>query len=198
MPDKFVFPGGAVDADDLALDGNLASSPRRRAAAMDTSPELAPERCRSPRCASREETGLVLGRPEPGAETRPVPPSWRGFFAAGHVPHTAALRLFFRAITPPGRPRRFDARFFLAWRPTRSPGAARTSPAPATSSRTCNGSTCPPPAGCRCRSSPRWCCRRSPRSWPSRGRAGPVLPPAGGQHALQSDLTLDRHGAGGR
>jgi 8-oxo-dGTP pyrophosphatase MutT (NUDIX family) len=81
---------------------------------MDTSPELVRA---LPRAAVRElweETGLVLGRPDPEAAASPVPPSWRGFFAAGYVPHTSALRLCFRAITPPGRPRRFDARFFLA------------------------------------------------------------------------------------
>jgi len=60
-----------------------------------------------------EETGLVLGRPDPAAATRAVPPGWRSFFDAGFVPHTAGLRFVFRAITPPGRPRRFDARFFL-------------------------------------------------------------------------------------
>jgi 8-oxo-dGTP pyrophosphatase MutT (NUDIX family) len=115
MPDKFVFPGGAVDADDLALEGEppLELETARRLA-MDTSPELFRA---LPRAAVRElweETGLVLGRPDPSAATSPVPPSWRGFFAAGYVPHTSALRLMFRAITPPGRPRRFDARFFLA------------------------------------------------------------------------------------
>ncbi len=42
------------------------------------------------------------------------PPDWVAFAATGHVPSGAGLRFIFRAITPPGRPRRFDARFFLA------------------------------------------------------------------------------------
>ena len=50
-----------------------------------------------------------------GAGCPPWRPSeWASFFAAGHRPNAEALRFVFRAITPPGRPRRFDARFFVA------------------------------------------------------------------------------------
>jgi 8-oxo-dGTP pyrophosphatase MutT (NUDIX family) len=42
-----------------------------------------------------------------------VPQDWQSYAATGHVPTAAPLQFVFRAITPPGRPRRFDARFFL-------------------------------------------------------------------------------------
>jgi 8-oxo-dGTP pyrophosphatase MutT (NUDIX family) len=115
MASKFVFPGGAVDPDDLALETDVAlGAETARRLAVDTAPEVARA---LPLAAVRElweETGLLLGRPDPGAAARPVPEGWRPFFALGVVPHTAALSLVFRAITPPGRPRRFDARFFVA------------------------------------------------------------------------------------
>jgi len=115
MASKFVFPGGAVDPDDFALDAEVALEPATaRRLAVDTPPDLARA---LPLAAVRElweETGLMLGRPDPEAAGRAVPPSWRGFYAAGLVPKVAGLRLVFRAVTPPGRPRRFDARFFLA------------------------------------------------------------------------------------
>ena len=115
MPDKFVFPGGAVDAADFALAGDVPADAETRARlAVDAPPDLVDA---LPRAAVRElweETGLMLGRPDAGAATREVPAVWRGFFDEGLVPNGAALRLVFRAITPPGRPRRFDARFFIA------------------------------------------------------------------------------------
>lgn len=123
MPEMFVFPGGAVDADDLALDGDAALDAETAARlAVDTPPELVAGLARAAVRELWEETGLVLGRPDPEAATRVVPPGWRGFFAAGRVPDTEPLRLVFRAITPPGRPRRFDARFFLVDAAALAPG----------------------------------------------------------------------------
>ena len=110
MPSKYVFPGGAVDAGDA--DVPLAAALPAACATLlaDTTPSahaLAVAAIRE----LYEETGLTLGRP--GAWPRPAP-GWEGFAARGLVPDASGLRLVFRAITPPGRPRRFDARFFLA------------------------------------------------------------------------------------
>ena len=48
-----------------------------------------------------EETGLLLGDADSAAP-------------GGFRPALEGLDYFFRAITPPGRPRRFDARFLVA------------------------------------------------------------------------------------
>lgn len=95
MPSKFVFPGGAVDPEDLTAHTALAHQPlpladrcqARLASAAPVSPAaLVAAALRE----LAEETGLTLR------------------------PDTPPLRFVFRAITPPGRPRRFDAFFFLA------------------------------------------------------------------------------------
>jgi hypothetical protein len=42
--------------------------------------------------------------------------SWRAFIATGHAPVPASLHPLARAITPPGRVRRYDTWFFTAQR----------------------------------------------------------------------------------
>lgn len=119
MPSKFVFPGGAVDDADRALASGFsvheADGPRllARAAGSEASPSaLALAAVRE----TWEETGLALGAPHPEAAALApeAPEDWRAFFSAGLRPATERLRFIFRAITPPARTRRFDARFFLA------------------------------------------------------------------------------------
>ncbi|MGI9477563.1 MAG: NUDIX hydrolase, partial [Hyphomicrobiaceae bacterium] len=52
--------------------------------------------------------------PPPTATPQATPAGWQPFFAEGFQPALADLSLFARAITPPGRPRRYDTRFFCA------------------------------------------------------------------------------------
>jgi len=113
MPDRFVFPGGAVDAADVALARALPEAGEGLGAlGVGAAPELAPALRLTAIRELWEETGLRLARR--GAALADVGGDWRGFFADGVQPDPEPLRFFFRAITPPGRPRRFDARFFLA------------------------------------------------------------------------------------
>lgn len=110
MPSKYVFPGGAVDADDALVPVGPALHPT--CAARLAAPGAPPAGALAAAAIRElwEETGLALARPGQAA----LPPGWAGFAAQGLVPDASALRFFFRAITPPGRTRRFDARFFLA------------------------------------------------------------------------------------
>ena len=113
MPDQFVFPGGRVDrADHYAmpatpLDGRVRellqrSSTARRAQAL----AMAAIR------ETFEETGLILGRPM--TPPKRASKAWSAFYATGYGPALDALEYVTRAVTPPYRPIRFNARFFLA------------------------------------------------------------------------------------
>lgn len=111
MPNKMVFPGGAVEEGDAGLPGTAtlhATCHARLAEASAVAPDvLAAAAIRE----LWEETGLALGAKGPFPDP---PANWARFAALGLRPDAAALTFVFRAITPPGRPRRFDARFFLA------------------------------------------------------------------------------------
>ena len=63
-----------------------------------------------------EETGLALGVTGLGAPPEPPAGAWTRFAETGVFPTLEGLDFLARAITPPGRTRRFDARF--SW-PTR-------------------------------------------------------------------------------
>lgn len=113
LPSKFVFPGGAVDTVDANIP--LAAPPRAQCAAALTT-DSAQQAEVLIAAATRElweETGLLIGTPDARARSLSAPQGWRGYIGTGHLPDGAGTQFVFRAITPPGRPRRFDARFFL-------------------------------------------------------------------------------------
>jgi len=112
MPNKFVFPGGAVDASDAKVPlATPLSAQTQRQLSDQSDPALAPALAVAAIRELWEETGLVLGHP--GQWSAPPPADWQSFAEQGYLPTAEALQFVFRAITPPGRPRRFDARFFL-------------------------------------------------------------------------------------
>lgn len=120
LPNKFVFPGGRVDADDArapsvdepdAAEAQLLALPRAghepyphdhvRALALAAIREL------------YEETGLVAGVRSTEISDVAVPTGWTAFLRQGVLPRLRGLHYILRAITPTARPRRYDTRFFL-------------------------------------------------------------------------------------
>ena len=115
MPNKFVFPGGAIDQQDqevkLAFEleeklfNNLTASTK----------EIEPKAIISGAIREVwEETGLrILGKTKVSGDANLGLSEWKSFSATGFLPNPTGLEFFFRAITAPGRPRRFDARFLI-------------------------------------------------------------------------------------
>lgn len=122
MASKWVFPGGRIDRSDFTAASAADLSPD---AARRLEGELPARRARALALTAVretfEETGLILGRPAPVAG---VAGPWREYRQAGALPDLSVLTYIARAITPPGRTRRFDARFFMA------PAEALLSPEP--------------------------------------------------------------------
>jgi 8-oxo-dGTP pyrophosphatase MutT (NUDIX family) len=105
MPNAFVFPGGRVSPTDSRV---APASPLRTDVASRLERAATPARARALAVAAIretfEETGLLVANGD-GDGT-----SWHNQIG----PQLGALDYFFRAITPPERVRRFDARFFFA------------------------------------------------------------------------------------
>ncbi len=105
MPDKWVFPGGRIDRSDYVapysgelrpdVAANLAATARLR---RQDGGRLARALARTAIRETFEETGLVIGRVNEGRLTADL----------------SGLDYIARAITPPARHKRFDARFLLA------------------------------------------------------------------------------------
>jgi 8-oxo-dGTP pyrophosphatase MutT (NUDIX family) len=117
MPGKFVFPGGRTDP----ADGRIAVAddlhPQELAKLIIGNSRLTAARARAIALSAiretYEEAGLLLGRKGAFATTKA---DWNGFAEHSVRPSLQNLRFVARAITPPGRVRRFDTRFFAAWR----------------------------------------------------------------------------------
>lgn len=92
MPNRLVFPGGAVDRGDYRA---TFASPLRpdvlTRLAKASTPRLAPALAHAAARELAEETGLSLGTP----------------------PHLSPLDYLCRAVTPPESPIRFNARFLI-------------------------------------------------------------------------------------
>ena len=117
MPGKFVFPGGRLDAADRVAPVAKPLHPaveRKLLAylqppAQDFARALALAAIRE----TFEETGLVIGARRPFAGEVPAG-FWVKFVQTDFYPDPSVLQLIARAITPPGFPYRYDARFFCA------------------------------------------------------------------------------------
>lgn len=117
LPERYVFPGGAVDAGDHA---NAASLVHGSAGVVDAAYVFAAAR------ETFEEAGMLfadrtLGHAALAAARRALLAGERTFSEALHDldarVDAGALRYFSRWITPSTEPRRFDARFFVARAP---------------------------------------------------------------------------------
>ncbi len=123
MPGAWVFPGGRVDAADSRI---RAADDYHPVELVKLMVEM-----KGPKTAARaraiaiaairetyEEAGIFVATSAGGATARPtadieVDPhdAFASFATRGLAPSLGRIRFVARAITPPGRPRRFDTRF---------------------------------------------------------------------------------------
>lgn len=112
MANKYVFPGGRVDPGDMR-----AKSASELPAPVAARTGVKAERARGLALAAIretfEETGILLGE-KFDAVPRSRAPAWAKFYAHKVMPRLDRMEMIARAITPPNRTHRFDARFFMA------------------------------------------------------------------------------------
>ena len=116
MPGKYVFPGGRVDPTDLRVktEETLAATEIQKLL-RDLKGRSSERRVNAFALAAIretfEETGLLLGAKtaNPGTSSTPI---WQKFYDHGVAPRLSSITFLARAITPPGKPRRYDTRFF--------------------------------------------------------------------------------------
>lgn len=115
MPGKFVFPGGRMEPLDRRMGAATPLDPRIEARLMQHTRRPSADKARALALAAIretfEETGLLLGAPQSQPVASPGGP-WDAFAAAQIAPDLGAVHFVARAITPPGRTKRFDTRFF--------------------------------------------------------------------------------------
>ncbi|HEU4428055.1 MAG TPA: NUDIX hydrolase [Myxococcota bacterium] len=114
MPNLYVFPGGRVDPADARAAFATALRPDVLAKlALGASPARAHALAMAAVREMFEEAGVLVGQ-SGERRRRSKSASWSRFLASGLAPALHGLDYVARAITPPGNPRRFDTRFFLA------------------------------------------------------------------------------------
>lgn len=115
MPNRYVFPGGRLDLTDYRIRPAAPLNPvstTRLARCRGTGPRKSLALALAAIRETFEESGLRIAAAAQAVKS--VPPSWSAFCAGNLAPDPSTLLYICRAITPPGRPRRFDARFFAA------------------------------------------------------------------------------------
>jgi 8-oxo-dGTP pyrophosphatase MutT (NUDIX family) len=115
MPGKFVFPGGGLEPADRRMAVARPLDTRAEASLMRRVQRPSPSHARALALAAiretGEETGLLLGA-RGNEDIAAATGHWTMFARARVLPDLGAIHFIGRAITPPRRPRRFDARFF--------------------------------------------------------------------------------------
>lgn len=118
LPGKYVFPGGRLESGDGDVDvaGSLSEHERKclRRGVRDADPERGMRAFATAALRETfEETGYLVAMA--GANpTMQTDGDWSKILRAGVKPDLSQIKYIARAITPPGRPRRYDTRFFLA------------------------------------------------------------------------------------